>query len=1167
MKKLIALILLFISFASYAQQTDASLRTQANTIRSATVAGSNTAARIGDMFLSIINNKPNYVSVINAVDGGTGTTYTATDPNVASYSTSLVIDVTFDHANIGSATLNLTGAAKTLQKFSGGSLTNLSASDISAGQTLRFRYNGTVFTLVGSPPSSGGGSSTFAGLTDGPGAFTGATLNFIRVNVGETALEYRTPTQVRTDLGLGTAALISSTAGGDLSGTLPSPTVAKINGNTVPANASGVLTNNGSGTLSWAASGGTGTVTSVASADGSVTVTNPTTAADLAVVKSPILTTGRTIGTITGDATSAGSSFNGSANNTNAITFATVNSNVGSFGTATQSPTITVNAKGLLTAVSNTTITPAVSSITGLGTGVGAAFAVNIGSAGAPLLFNGAGGTPSSLVGTNITGTGAGFTAGSVTTNANSTGAITSVGNATSLGSFTSANLLAALTNETGTAFSVFSDSPALTGNPTAPTQSAGDNSTKISSTAYADNAASTAGTGDHARFNVYTYGCAADGVKLTDGVISSGTAILTSASGPFTSSHVGKSIKVFGAGAAGVDLFTTILSFQSSTQVTLSVNASTNVNPGIVQFGTDNKSCIQSALSAASTNGGGTVYFPFTNKPYYLFGALVTSVDAINPNCQIYIPKTTFSGTLPCIKLIGENMGSVAYGGNATSEYSSGTIIESVIQGSGTAPALLGASFNSSGGGGVTNFTNTSVQIENLCFKVCSRQGTVHIAPSMTAVDFSKVSQASAYNSMAVTQSAPSTESILPTDATVAGWKTPERLNSSTVLGYWNQIGAFGFYDDFVFNDHFTGNHLHAGAAVHGFRFTTADGHGVRGVRWFCDGANFPFFFDASCQQQVDIDFTYENSEHNWYGLTTMFQCPSGGSLVKGRISYNTASTVAVSSNLTGLSFVNLRDKNEGGFLEVFNASSGFVTTGIHNLPSLRVSAAGSNYSNSFIVSPFGTGGGAADKAYFAVANTDMSTSPSNWELLQIQGLGSSGFTLNSRSNGSGTLRPLSIQMNGTRVLAVNTTNDVSIKGVSTNSSATAGDLGEHVSSLIAVGSAVSLTTATAANITSISLTAGDWDVTGIVNFSETTSTVTARIAGLSSTTATLPTDGSEGYCGVQSTVTSEINSIGLTRKRFSLASTTTIFLVGQATFSAGTCAGFGNITARRIR
>lgn len=71
-------------------------------------------------------------------------------------------------------------------------------------------------------------------------------------------------------------------------------------------------------------------------------------------------------------------------------------------------------------------------------------------------------GTPSALVGTNITGTAAGLTAGNVTTNANLTGAVTSVGNATSLGSFSSANLLAALTDETGTGSAVFATSPTL---------------------------------------------------------------------------------------------------------------------------------------------------------------------------------------------------------------------------------------------------------------------------------------------------------------------------------------------------------------------------------------------------------------------------------------------------------------------------------------------------------------------------------------------------------------------------------------------------------------------------------------------------------------------------------------------------------------------------------
>jgi hypothetical protein len=71
-------------------------------------------------------------------------------------------------------------------------------------------------------------------------------------------------------------------------------------------------------------------------------------------------------------------------------------------------------------------------------------------------------GTPSALVGTNITGTAAGLTAGNVTTNANLTGAVTSVGNATSLGSFTSANLAAALTDETGTGAAVFANTPTL---------------------------------------------------------------------------------------------------------------------------------------------------------------------------------------------------------------------------------------------------------------------------------------------------------------------------------------------------------------------------------------------------------------------------------------------------------------------------------------------------------------------------------------------------------------------------------------------------------------------------------------------------------------------------------------------------------------------------------
>lgn len=143
-------------------------------------------------------------------------------------------------------------------------------------------------------------------------------------------------------------------------------------------------------------------------------------------------------------------------------------------------------------------------------------------------------------------------------------------------------------------------------------------------------------------------------------------------------------------------------------------------------------------------------------------------------------------------------------------------------------------------------------------------------------------------------------------------------------------------------------------------------------------------------------------------------------------------------------------------------------------------------------------------------------------------------------------------------------------IQGTATNDNATAGYIGEYVSSTIASGSAVSLTTNTTANVTSISLTAGDWDVTGVVDFQYgATTSITNLVGGSSTTSATLGARDTffdfETAANVPTATADAAFVIPTTR--ISIAATTTVYLVAQATFTVSTLKAYGTIRARRMR
>lgn len=137
---------------------------------------------------------------------------------------------------------------------------------------------------------------------------------------------------------------------------------------------------------------------------------------------------------------------------------------------------------------------------------------------------------------------------------------------------------------------------------------------------------------------------------------------------------------------------------------------------------------------------------------------------------------------------------------------------------------------------------------------------------------------------------------------------------------------------------------------------------------------------------------------------------------------------------------------------------------------------------------------------------------------------------------------------------------------GTNTNDSAATGYVGEYMTSTNFINAGITVNTNT--NLTSLVLTAGDWDVTGWTRYTLGTAvSITATQLSVSTTTVTHSSDNSTVQTGPPTALFNVYPVVPNIRISVAAGSTQTVFLVGSVTATSGTPNYTYALTARRRR
>ena len=343
----------------------------------------------------------------------------------------------------------------------------------------------------------------------------------------------------------------------------------------------------------------------------------------------------------------------------------------------------------------------------------------------------------------------------------------------------------------------------------------------------------------------------------------------------------------------------------------------------------------------------------------------------------------------------------------------------------------------------------------------------------------------------------------------------------------------------------------------------------GMNGIK-FSTNADNSFLYSAASGS-----LTLQNCFFSSLDADTFSMTGTGANLFLKTCSFGIADTFTLFTSSGSTVWMDECASTAGDGVTVSTMAGGSVTIRNSHL-SFPISVSGAGFINMYASSiscvnttcAALTGTGSSNFRYSSLASGTATTITAGaGTILNLYHAGISSSNTAAVS-GAGTLNYSNVVFSNTSQNMTVTTQTGGVGKGGVFQAPSAGFIGEAVRAYVDDGSAVSVTTATVTNITSISLTAGIWDVSGIVSYLMNAATTSTEVrAGISTSSSTMGANfGDDKIINSYPSGIYENQSLSIPSLRVTLTSTTTYYLNAYSVFAVNACDAYGRISATRV-